>query len=152
MYGESVFRRPGMSIMKRPLHIVATPRGDESRTLRVTEAFLEAFHRHHDDRVVEDLELFEAELPELGARRVDGKYVLLAGKELYGDLREAWDGILAEIDRFRSADGYLVSAPMWNFSIPYRLKQYIDVLVQPTLLFRYTKHGVEGLIHARRWL
>jgi FMN-dependent NADH-azoreductase len=36
---------------------------------------------------------------------------------------------------------------MWNFSIPYRLKQYIDLLVQPGYTFSYSEDkGYEGLI------
>lgn len=34
---------------------------------------------------------------------------------------------------------------MWNFSVPYSLKHYLDVIVQPKYLFQYTQTGVEGL-------
>jgi FMN-dependent NADH-azoreductase len=34
---------------------------------------------------------------------------------------------------------------MWNFSIPYVLKNYIDIIVQPKFLFQYTDKGPEGL-------
>ncbi len=30
---------------------------------------------------------------------------------------------------------------MWNFSIPYALKYYIDAIVQPGYLFKYTAEG-----------
>ncbi len=30
---------------------------------------------------------------------------------------------------------------MWNFSIPYRLKQYIDIIVQPGLTFSMDEKG-----------
>lgn len=136
--------------MKKLLHIIATPREDESRTLRVTGAFLEGFGKSHPDWVVEELNLYTEELPQLTVKRVDGKYMLLAGRDLFGELKEAWEAIIAQIERFTSADGYLVSTPMWNFSIPYRLKQYIDVIVQPKYLFRYTATGVEGLVKGRR--
>lgn len=136
--------------MKKLLHIIATPRGEESRTLRVSEAFLEAFRLSHDGWVVEELNLSKEEIPSLTLTRVDGKYVLLGGKDLYGELKEAWEGIIAEIDRFLSADAYLISTPMWNFSIPYILKHYIDVIVQPKYLFRYTDKGVEGLASGRK--
>ncbi|MDP2905242.1 MAG: hypothetical protein Q8O22_02930 [Candidatus Omnitrophota bacterium] len=39
--------------MKKLLHIIATPRGEESRTLQVTGAFLKAFSEKHADWVVE---------------------------------------------------------------------------------------------------
>jgi FMN-dependent NADH-azoreductase len=36
---------------------------------------------------------------------------------------------------------------MWNFGIPYRLKQYLDILVQPTYTFSFSpKEGYKGLV------
>jgi len=96
------------------------------------------------------LNLFKAELPSLTVEQVDGKYALLSGKDLYGDLKESWEEIVFQIERFLSADGYLLSTPMWNFSTPYVLKQYLDVIVQPKYLFRYTAKGVEGLVKNRK--
>ncbi len=137
--------------MKKLLHINACPRGDESRTLKVSAAFLSSFKNTHKDWVVEELNLFREKIPELTARRVDGKYVLMGGKDLFGELKESWDEVIAHIDRFKSADRYLLSTPMWNFSIPYPLKQYIDVIVQPKYLFRYTETGaVEGLVKGKK--
>jgi hypothetical protein len=46
----------------------------------------------------------------------------------------------------KSADKYVLSLPMWNFSIPYRLKQYIDILVQPGYTFSVGENGYEGLV------
>lgn len=136
--------------MNKLLHIIATPRDEESRTLQVAGSFLEAFKQRHPDWVVEELNLSKEKLPSLTLKRVDGKYVLLGGKDLYGELKEAWQEIVACIQRFLSADAYLVSTPMWNFSIPYILKQYIDIIVQPKYLFRYTQTGVEGLVKNKK--
>lgn len=36
---------------------------------------------------------------------------------------------------------------MWNFSIPYKLKHYIDLLAQPGLTFSFTpEKGYQGLV------
>jgi FMN-dependent NADH-azoreductase len=34
---------------------------------------------------------------------------------------------------------------MWNFSIPYKLKHYIDIIVQPSYTFTVTDTGYKGL-------
>jgi len=136
--------------MKKLLHIIATPRAGESRTLKVSTSFLEAFTQSHPYWAVEELDLSKEELPALTVRRVDGKYVLLGGKELSGELRVSWQGIIRHIEKFLSADGYLVSTPMWNLSIPYLLKHYLDIIVQPKYLFQYTETGVEGLVKNRK--
>ena len=138
--------------MKKLLHIIATPRGDESRTLKVSGAFLESFRSSQPGWVVEDLDLPKENLPSLTAKRVDGKYALLSGKDLYGDLKESWEDIIRHIERFLSADAYLISTPMWNFGIPYTLKHYIDVILQPKYLFRYTEKGPEGLVKNKKMI
>lgn len=136
--------------MKKLLHIIASPRGGESRTLRVSAAFLDAFRAAHPACAVDTLNLWEEKLPPLTVSVVRGKYLLLSGKDLSGPLKDAWAGVLRHIERFLSADVYLVSTPMWNFSIPYALKHYLDVILQPRYLFRYTESGVEGLAKGKR--
>jgi FMN-dependent NADH-azoreductase len=136
--------------MKKLLHIIATPREDESRTLKISGAFLESFRQKHPDWVIEELNLAKQELPSLSLKMVSGKYALLDGKELFGELKQTWKDVVAYIDQFLSADGYLISAPMWNFGIPYMLKHYIDLIVQPKYLFHYTDHGAEGLVKNKK--
>jgi FMN-dependent NADH-azoreductase len=132
--------------MKKLLHIIASPRELESRTLQIADPFLEVFQQKNPDCVIDELHLEKEELPSLSMKRVDGKYLLMDGKDLYGEFKEKWMEILSHIERFLSADLYLISTPMWNFSIPYMLKHYIDIIVQPKYLFRYTDKGtVEGL-------
>ncbi len=136
--------------MKKILHIVATPRGDDSRTLKVSQAFLERFKRKYPECAIDELNVAAESLPSLSVKMIYGKYVLLGGKELTEKLKEAWNPIERHIERFLLADGYLISSPMWNFGIPYPLKQYIDLIVQPKYLFRYTEKGVEGLVKNRK--
>lgn len=136
--------------MKKLLHVVASPRGGKSRTLKVAHAFLERFKERHPEWLVDEINVFEEELPSMSARQVDGKYILLGNRELYGDLREKWMEIEQHIERFKTASAYLISTPMWNFTIPYTLKQYLDILIQPSYLFRFVKGRVEGLLTGRR--
>ena len=138
--------------MRKLLHIIATPRGEESRTLKVTRAFLDAFKNKHPACRIDEFNVCTERLPELTLKRLDGKYTLLGGKELSADLQGAWREIEGHIERFLSADAYLISCPMWNFGIPYGLKHYIDVIVQPKYLFHYTDKGPEGLIKDRKML
>src|SRR5208283_3979085 len=47
-------------------------------------------------------------------------------------------------------DKYVLSSPMWNFAVPYRLKQYIDLIVQPSLTVAYSpEKGYTGLVTGR---
>lgn len=136
--------------MKKLLHIIATPRGEDSRTLKVSREFLEAFSKKNPECKIDELNVAAVNLPSLTVKMIYGKYVLLGGQELTEKLKDAWNPIERLIERFLSSDGYLISTPMWNFGIPYPLKQYIDLIVQPKYLFRYTDKGIEGLVKNRK--
>lgn len=136
--------------MKKLLHIIATPRSQESRTLQVSAVFLESFRKKYPQCQVDELNVTTELFPPLTVKIISGKYALLSGGELAEELKDAWKNIEYHINRFLSADGYLVSTPMWNFSIPYSLKHYIDIIIQPKYLFRYTDKGVEGLVKNKK--
>ncbi|MCM8798442.1 MAG: NAD(P)H-dependent oxidoreductase [Candidatus Omnitrophica bacterium] len=136
--------------MKRLLHIIATPRGKDSNTLKISKVFLEGIKEKYPECKIDELNVFTDNLPEITLKTVDGKYVLLTGGELSGTLKNAWKKIVKQIERFLSADIYLITTPMWNFSIPYRLKHYIDIIVQPKYLFQYSEKGPEGLVKNKK--
>jgi FMN-dependent NADH-azoreductase len=136
--------------MKKLLHIVASPRKEESRTLRISKHLIQRFESGASGAVVDELDLFAETLPPLSVTRVGGKYILLGGGELTGEIKQSWEEIEKHINRFLSADVYLISTPMWNFGIPYSLKHYIDIIVQPRYLFQYTDQGPEGLVKGKK--
>lgn len=134
----------------RLLHIEASPRKAASASSRVADAFVAAYRRLHPDHVVERLALFEERLPAFGAEGADQKTEQIldlvrggAGIEATGE----WAGVMREVERLASADKVLLSSPMWNFSIPYPLKHYIDLICQPGLTFRVdAQSGYVGLV------
>ena len=66
------------------------------------------------------------------------------------EAEKAWRPVVEAINHFKCFDRYVVSSAMWNFGIPYRLKHYIDVLVQPSLTFGYSpEKGYTGLVTGR---
>jgi len=137
--------------MNRLLYINAAPRGADSRTLKVTEAFMEKLREKYPDCEIDELNLFTEPLPPVTVEVLAGKYVLLGGGQLSGKLKNAWQDVEQHTERFLDTDAYLVSTPMWNFSIPFASKQYIDVVVQPQYLFRYTDEGSpEGLVKDKK--
>ena len=136
--------------MKKLLHVIATPRAQDSRTLQISQVFLENFRKKFPTCIIDELNVAVESLPPLTVKVVSGKYVLLGGKDLSGELKTAWSEVERHIERFLSADSYLISTPMWNFSIHHNLKHYIDIILQPNYLFRYTSSGVEGLVKNKK--
>jgi len=133
------------------LHILATPRSHISNTLRVSNAFLEGMYAQFPELEVEVLDLFNVDLPAVAGDNIEAKYTLMAGSLVDKRHAESWKQIEVFIEHFKAADTYLITTPMWNFSIPYTLKYYIDCIVQPGYTFRYTEDGrPEGLITGKR--
>ncbi len=135
----------------RLLHIIATPRGLASNTGRVSSALIEALHEEHDDLEVDTLDLFSADLPAVAGANIKSKYALMTGQPLDAEARSSWQEIERTIEGFLAADIHVITAPMWNFGIPYALKYYIDAIVQPGYLFAYDEQGVPGgLVQGKR--
>jgi FMN-dependent NADH-azoreductase len=105
-------------------------------------------------RQVTTLDLFRADLPSVAGKNIESKYRLMTGQAIEDDAAKAsWNHIEQTIDQFMAADVYLFTVPMWNLGIPYVLKYYIDAIVQPGYLFRYTPDGqVEGLVKNKTML
>lgn len=135
--------------MKNILHIVASPRGESSRTIQLAQRLIERL-KSQTEAEVDELNVFAEDLPELNVTRVGGKYMLMSGQKLDAQAEQSWQEIIAHIDRIKKADIVIVSSPMWNFSVPYRLKHYIDIIAQPGFTFKYGPNGPEGLLAGKK--
>ncbi len=135
------------------LHILAAPREQHSRTLRVSEAFLAVIRDRYPDMSIETLDLFKRDLPAVAGENIESKYNLMYGQPIDKNHEESWRQIESQINHFLSADLYLISTPMWNFNIPYALKYYIDAIVQPGYLFKYNELGQAiGLVTGKKMI
>lgn len=133
--------------MSKLLYIQASPREERSSSRAVTDAFVEAYKEQHPEDEVETLDLFKAELPVFDGLALQAKYTILHGQEHTDEEADAWKAVESVIEQFKSADKYVVAVPMWNFGIPYRLKQYLDIILQPGYTFSFTpEEGYKGLV------
>ena len=136
--------------MSKLLYIQSSPRGDLSASIEVAAHFLETYQATNVGDTVETLDLWKADLPEFNGETIDAKYAVLHGASHTPEQAAAWSGVVKIADHFKSADKIVLSLPMWNFSIPYKLKHYFDVLAQPGLTFSFTpEEGYKGLVTGR---
>jgi FMN-dependent NADH-azoreductase len=118
------------------LHISCSPRADSESTAGA-RVFLDGFRQARPDWDLDVMDLWRERMPELLGPIVEAKYARLTG-QAFNDAQRA---CFAEAERmalrFSLADRVLISTPMWNFGIPYKLKQWFDIIVQPGLTFRF---------------
>jgi FMN-dependent NADH-azoreductase len=133
--------------MARLLYVEASPRKERSASIQIARTFIAEYERTHPNDVVETLDLWDTSLPEFDGQVIDSKYVILQGLEHTEEQKNAWRAVEDVISQFTRVDKYLFSLPMWNFGIPYKLKHYIDVIVQPGYTFSFSpEEGYKGLM------
>jgi FMN-dependent NADH-azoreductase len=137
--------------MTRLLHISASPLGEESESLALAETFLSTYqHINPHDQVV-SWDLWDDSVPEFGPAAAAAKMAVFAGADLSSAEAAAWRDVVTTFERFDDADRYLFSVPMWNASVPYKLKQLIDVVSQPGLVFGFDPvDGYTGLLRNKK--
>lgn len=54
------------------------------------------------------------------------------------------------VEELQQADVVVIGAPIYNFSIPAKLKAWIDMIARARLSFRYTENGPEGLLKDKK--
>jgi FMN-dependent NADH-azoreductase len=121
------------------LHLSASPKAENSASERLAEAFLQGYRRSHPGDDIRRLNVFETPPPDFGRVQAEAKFEIVYGQVLKPEAQEAWDEIAATIEYFYQADKVIVSSPMWNYHVPWRLKQYIDCLLQPGMTFGYDR-------------
>ena len=137
--------------MTKLLHVSASPRGFASESRALADAFLEAYRETHPDADIETFDLWDGSLPEFGTAAAAAKMAVFGGATPQGEAAVAWQAVQDTFARFDAADRYLFSVPMWNSGVPYVLKQFIDVVTQPGLVFGFDPvHGYTGLLTGKK--
>lgn len=122
--------------MAKLLHIACSPRAD-SASGAAARAFVEAFRKGRPAYEIDTLDLWREGLPEFNKEMLDAKDAVQRGATFTDTQRDAWAAIERMAVRFALAERLLISTPMWNFGLPYKLKHYIDLINQPRLTFRF---------------
>lgn len=137
--------------MSKLLHISASPRGEQSESLRLAAAFLASHRKAHPETTVEEWDLWDGTLPAFGPPAAAAKMTIFGGGTPQGSEADAWRSAIEAFERFNSADQYLFSVPMWNTGVPYILKQFMDVVSQPGMVFSFDpEKGYSGLLKGRK--
>jgi FMN-dependent NADH-azoreductase len=119
------------------LEIQSSPRGEPSDSITLTEAFVQACKSDNNSIVVDTLNVWHERLPEFDYDAIGAKYKAVKHETMTAAESKVWERIQSLIRRFQSADRIVLGTPMWNFGLPYKLKQLIDLVAQRNYLFTY---------------
>jgi FMN-dependent NADH-azoreductase len=121
--------------MARLLHIDSSPRGERSRSRRMTSEFIERWKQTYPDDLVTYRDIGHHPVPHL-----DETWIAAAYTPPEQRTPELWEAIRISdqlVDELLAADVYVIGVPMYNFSVPSMLKAYIDQIVRIGRTFEF---------------
>ncbi|MNW37607.1 FMN-dependent NADH-azoreductase 1 [compost metagenome] len=119
---------------------------DQSVTVKLYESFLKTYKETHPEDQINELNLFEVELPYYDNDMLTGLYKLGNGYPLTPEEQKAADIANGYLEQFLAADKVVFAFPLWNFTIPAQLLTYMFYLNQAGKTFKYTPEGPVGLV------
>jgi len=134
--------------MKKILHIVSSPRGGDSYSIKLADAIIANLRSANPGSKVKTVDLSNQHFPHLEEAHLTS-FFTPTDKHTVRE-REAVQHSEQAVADVREADVLVIGAPMWNFSIPSALKAWIDHVVRAGITFRYDEKGVEGLVKGKK--
>jgi len=128
------------------LHLHSSTRSDGSHSYELAQTLFDALEANGLSLQRDTLNLWDADLPAVDSRFLAMKTKAASGEELTNAERVIWSQVENLIARIKTADAMVWSVPMWNFGVPYLVKQFIDVVTQYGYLFTVNESGYAGLL------
>ena len=132
------------------LEIQSSPRREFSDSITLTKSFIEACKSDNNSIVVDTLNVWHERLPEFDYEAIGAKYKAVKHETMTEAESNVWERIQLLIQRFQNADRIVLGTPMWNFGLPYKLKQLIDLASQRNMLFTYDGNEYGPLLKTPR--
>jgi FMN-dependent NADH-azoreductase len=135
-------------IMKKILHIISSPRGEASFSIKLGKSIIEKLKTTYPDSTVKEKILVDKQFPHLEEAQITSFYTPPENRTFQNieALRHS-DEAIREI---MEADILVIGAPMYNFSIHSTLKAWIDHIVRVGITFKYDENGPKGLVEDKK--
>lgn len=146
---KKLFERKDVK-MNKVLYITANPKSkDESFSLAVGDAFMQSFIKSHSNYEIINLDLYNMEVPLIDEVVFSAWGKFGQGKtfeELTDVEQKKISAMNSILEQFLSADKYVFVTPLWNFTVPPKMKAYLDNICIANKTFKYTENGPVGLL------
>ncbi|MCY6957171.1 FMN-dependent NADH-azoreductase [Clostridium brassicae] len=137
--------------MKKLLYISVNSKPENmSVSKTVGREFVNKFLNKNTDHILEELDIYNQDIPELNHKLVNGVADTVYGSEynaLSQEDKKAVDRINQLCDQFVSADTYVIAAPMWSVSFPSRFKRYLDCVILNNKVIKVSPDEIKGLLN-----
>lgn len=136
--------------MSKLLYITANPKAvEDSFSLSVGNDFLETYKKSNPQDEITTLDLYKTEVPLIDevvfsawGKFADG----VTFNKLTSEEQNKVSAMNNLLEQFLEADKYVFVTPMWNFTIPPKMKAYLDNICIVNKTFKYTENGPVGLL------
>jgi FMN-dependent NADH-azoreductase len=134
--------------MKKILHIISSPRGDASLSIKLGNAVIEKIRSVYPGSTVKESNLVQKQFPHLEEAHLTSFFTPVESRtpENILAIKHSEEAITEILD----ADIIVIGAPIYNFSIHSTLKAWIDHIVRAGVTFKYDENGPEGLIRDKK--
>jgi FMN-dependent NADH-azoreductase len=133
--------------MKQVLLIQCSPIGSASITRKLTDDFLVKYRQRNEVARYVSRDLVAEPIPHLSEEFVTAMFVPPENRSQ--KMREALSLGLKLAKELQASDDIIISAPMYNRTVPSSLKAWIDHVVLPFETFKIGPNGQEGLLRGK---
>lgn len=134
--------------MKKILHIISSPRGDASFSIKLGAAIIKKLQTVNPQSSVKVHDLTKAPFAHLGQAQLNAFFTRPESRtaENTTDIRASEEAV----DELLEADIIVISVPVYNFHIHSTLKAWIDHIVRGGRTILFGENGPEGLVKDKK--
>jgi FMN-dependent NADH-azoreductase len=134
--------------MKKILHIISSPRGDASLSIKLGNAVVEKIQAAYPGSTVKETNLVNQQFPHLEEAHIASFFTPAENRtpENLVAIKHSEDAI----SEIQDADIIVIGVPIYNFNIHSTLKAWIDHIVRRGVTFKYDENGPQGLLPGKK--
>ncbi|MCQ6961196.1 FMN-dependent NADH-azoreductase [Mucilaginibacter aquariorum] len=134
--------------MKKILHIISSPRGDASLSIKLGNAVVEKIQAAYPGSTVKETNLVNQQFPHLEEAHIASFYTPAENRTPANlvAIKHSEDAI----SEIQDADIIVIGVPIYNFNIHSTLKAWIDHIVRRGVTFKYDENGPQGLLPGKK--
>ncbi|MGK4568602.1 FMN-dependent NADH-azoreductase [Flavobacterium sp. 3HN19-14] len=134
--------------MKKILHIITSPRGEQSASTQLSNAVVAKLLAENPDSEVISKDFSSTSLPHMEGTLVTSYFTPAATHS--PEHKAAIANSDVAIAELKEADFIVIGIPMYNFGVPSTLKSWIDHIMRAGHTFSYGENGSVGLVENKK--